>query len=290
MKTYENVFGEIGFAKRYENGLRLSVNALYEDRKPIDNTTKFTLFKKDSGNITPNYPYDRISSQFTPHQALVLSLDVSFRPGQKYIQFPNSKIPIGSKYPTFNLNYTKGINNVFGSDVNFDKWKFSVYDDINLKIGGLIKYRVAIGGFLNNKSVYIQDYQHFNGNLTAAASDYLNSFQLVSYYAFSNTEPFYVEAHTEHHFNGLITNKIPYFKKLNWYLVAGTNTFYVNEKNNHVEVFVGIENILKIFRIDFVAGYDNGRQSRTALRIGFGGLIGGNMSVNRKGGNVSFSF
>ena len=290
MKTYENVFGEIGFAKRYENGLRLSVNALYEDRKPIDNTTKFTLFKKDSGNITPNYPYDRISSQFTPHQALVLSLDVSFRPGQKYIQFPNSKIPIGSKYPTFNLNYTKGINNVFGSDVNFDKWKFSVYDDINLKIGGLIKYRVAIGGFLNNKSVYIQDYQHFNGNLTAAASDYLNSFQLVSYYAFSNTEPFYVEAHTEHHFNGLLTNKIPYFKKLNWYLVAGTNTFYVNEKNNHVEVFVGIENILKIFRIDFVAGYDNGRQSRTALRIGFGGLIGGNMSVNRKGGNVSFSF
>ena len=290
MKTYENVFGEIGFAKRYENGLRLGVNALYENRKPIDNTTKFTLFKKDSSNITPNYPYDRISSQFTPHQALVLSFDVSFRPGQKYIQFPNSKMAIGSKYPTFNLNYTKGINNVFGSDVNFDKWKFTVYDDLNFKIGGLLKYRIGIGGFLNDKSVFIQDFQHFNGNLTAAASEYVNSFQLVSYYANSTTATFYTLAHLEHHFNGLLTNKIPYFRQLNWHLVAGTNTFYVNEKSNHVEVFVGIENILKIFRVDFVAGYDNGRQSRTALRIGFGGLIGGNMSVNGKGGNVSFSF
>ena len=290
MKTYENTFGNIGFSKRYENGLRFSINALYEDRKPLDNTTRYSFFKKDSGNITPNYPHDRISSQFTPHQALELSLDVSFKPGQKYIQFPNSKIPISSKYPTFNFNYTKGINSILGSDVNFDKWKFSVYDDINLRIGGLIKYRIGIGGFLNNKSVYIQDFHHFNGNLTAAASDYLNSFQLVSYYAFSNTAPFYVQIHTEHHFNGLLTNKIPLFNRLNWHLVAGTNTFYVNENSNHVEVFAGIENILKIFRIDFVAGFDNGKQTRTALRIGFGGLIGGNMSTSGKGGAVSISF
>jgi len=290
MKTYENVFGEIGFARRYENGLRLSINALYEDRKPIDNTTRFTLFKKDSSNLTPNYPFDRINSQFTPHQAVVLSLDVSFKPGQKYIQFPDSKVPVGSKYPTFSLNYTKGINNILGSDVNFDKWKFSINDDLNFRIGGLLKYRVGVGGFLNDKSVHIQDFQHFNGNLTAAASEYVNSFQLVSYYAGSTTASFYALAHLEHHFNGLLTNKIPYFRRLNWHLVAGTNTFYVNENSNHVEVFAGIENILKFFRIDVVVGYDKGLPTRTALRIGFGGLIGGNMSMNRKAGNVSFSF
>jgi len=290
MKTYENAFANVIFNKRYENGLRLSINALYEDRKPLDNTTKFTFFKKDSIHITPNYPYDRISGQFTPHQALQLSVDVSFKPGQKYIQFPDSKVPLSSKYPTFNFNYTKGINKILGSDVNFDKWKFSVYDDLNFRIAGLLKYRIGIGGFINNKSVFIQDYQHFNGNLTAAASDYVNSFQLVSYYAFSNTEPFFVQAHLEHHFNGLLTNKIPYFRKLNWFLVAGTNTFYVNTNNNHVEVFAGIENILKLFRVDVVAGIDKGSPNRLAVRIGYGGLIGGNMSINRKDGSVSFGF
>ncbi|MBL0358465.1 MAG: carboxypeptidase-like regulatory domain-containing protein [Chitinophagaceae bacterium] len=225
MKTYENVFGNIIYSKRYENGLRFNINALYENRKPLNNTTKYTFFKKDSVHITPNFPYDRISSQFAPHQALIVGFDVSFKPGQKYIQFPDSKMPISSKYPTFTFNYTRGINKVLGSDVDFDKWKFSVYDDVNFRIAGLLKYRVGIGGFLNDKSVFIQDYQHFNGNLTAAASDYVNSFQLVSYYAFSNTAPFFVQAHLEHHFNGLLTNKIPYFRKLNWHLVAGTNTF-----------------------------------------------------------------
>ncbi len=289
MKTYENSFAGAGFSKRYESGLRLSINALYEDRKPLENTSKFTLFKKDSIHITANYPEDRLTTQFTAHKAFLVSVDLSFKPGQKYIQFPNSKLPFGSKYPTFNFNYTKGINSVFGSDVNFDKWKFSVYDDINLRIGGLIKYRIGIGGFFNNKAVYIQDFHHFNGNLTAAASDYLNSFQLVSYYAFSTTAPFYIQVHTEHHFNGLLTNKIPVFKRLNWNLVAGTNTFYVNNNNNHVEIFAGIENIFKIFRVDVVQGYNLGKASGTAVRVGLGGIIGGSMSRNGTGA-VTLSF
>lgn len=290
MKTYENTFGSIGYSKKFENGLQLKLNGLYEDRRPLNNTTKFTIFKKDSADITPNYPFDRINNQFTPHQALIAGVEISFKPGQKYIQFPYSKMAVGSKYPTFTVSYAKGIKSIFGSDVDFDKWKFSLNDDLNFRIGGLLKYRLGIGGFINSKSVFIQDYQHFNGNLTAAASDYVNSFQLVSYYAFSNTEPLYFQAHLEHHFNGMLTNKIPWFRKLNWHLLAGTNTFYVNDRNNHVEVFAGIENILKLFRIDLVSGFDNGKYTSTALRIGFGGLIGGNMAINQKDGTVSIGF
>jgi hypothetical protein len=250
------------------------------------------VFKNDSVHITPNYP-DRVTGQFipfAPHQATLLNAEISFKPGQKYIQFPYSKMPLGSKYPTFTATYTKGIKNLFGSDVDFDKWKFMVDGNINFRIGGLTKYRAGLGGFINSKSVFMQDYQHFNGNLTAAASDYLNSFQLVSYYAFSNTEPLFLQGHLEHHFNGMLTNKIPFFRKLNWHLVAGTNTFYVNKNNNHVEVFGGIENILKLFRVDVVSGFDAGKYIGTAVRIGFGGLIGGNMSMNQKNGSVSIGF
>ena len=290
MKTYENWFGTVGFSKRYENGLRLSVHALYEDRRPLHNTTKFTFSRKDSIFITPNYPVERFPAQFTPHQALMMGFEISFKPGQRYIQFPDSKVPLGSRYPTLAFSYTRGFNKLLGSDVDFDKWKFSVYDDLNLRLGGLLKYKLVLGGFLNDRQVFMQDYQHFNGNLTVAASDYVNSFQLVSYYAFSNTEPFFVQAHLEHHFNGLLTNKIPGFRNLNWHLVAGTNTFYVTPENNHVELFVGLENILKIFRIDWVTGFDRGKYTGQGIRLGFGGLIGGNMSINRRDGSVSFRF
>ena len=288
LKNYEALFAKIGFNKKYESGFQFTINALYEDRKPLNNTTNFTVFKKDSSNLTVNYPYEQLTAQFTPHKAVIVSIDISYKPGQRYIQLPYSKIPIGSKYPTFSFNYTKGINNILGSNVQFDKWCFAIHDDVNFKLAGLLKYKIGIGGFLNNKQVFIQDYQHFNGNLTIAASEYLNSFQMASYYANSTTASFYALAHVEHHFNGLVTNKIPLFRKLNWHLVAGSNTFYVNEKNNHIEIFAGLENIFKIFRVDFVAAYINGRTPITGIRIGFGGLIGG--GVQKQGKNVTISF
>ena len=289
MKTYENYFGSVGFTKRFESGLRLAINTLYEDRIPLENTANFTLIKKDSVNITPNYPYEKIAQQFTPHQAVIISFDVSIKPGQQYIQFPNNKIPVGSKYPTFSFNYTKGIENIFGSDVNFDKWKFSISDEKNLKLAGTIKYKIGIGGFLNSKKILIQDYQHFNGNRTTAASEYVNSFQLAKYYANSTTAKFYSIGHIEHHFNGLLTNKIPLFKRLNWNLVAGSNAFYVNNKNNYAEGFIGLENIFKILRVDFVAAYANGNKGLTGIRIGFGGVIGGGVRTSGSGRNRSLS-
>jgi hypothetical protein len=290
MKTYENYFGSITYRKRFESGLQFFANALYENRIPLNNSTNFTIYKNDSIRLTPNYPYEKISAPFEPHQAFILTTAVSFRPGEHYIQLPYSKIPIGSKYPTFTLAYSKGISNIFGSDANFDKWKFSVVGEKNLRLAGLFKFHLGAGGFLNNKTVFIQDYHHFNGNRSLAASEYVNSFQLASYYGSSTTTSFFTYGHVEHHFNGLLTNKIPLFKRLNWQLVAGSNAFYVNNTNNHLEIFAGLENILKTFRVDFVAAYENGRQGSTGIRIGAGGILGGSVKLNREDNSASISF
>ncbi len=279
MKIYENWFGEIGYTKRFENGLTMRIGGLYEDRLPLDNTTNFTFRRRDSVKMTPNYPYEITNKQFDRHQVLQLSIDFSFRPGMRYIQLPYTKFPIGSKYPLLSFNYTKGIKNLLGSDADFDKWRFTISDDKNLKLLGLLKYKFVVGGFINDRRVPLQDYQHFNGNRFFGASEYLNSFQLASYYAYSNTRPIFGIMHLEHHFNGLLTNKIPLFRRLNWTLVAGTNAFYVNQKINYIEAFAGIENIFKIFRLDVVTGLENGRQGMTRLRLGAGGLIGGSFKA-----------
>jgi hypothetical protein len=85
----------------------------------------------------------------------------------------------------------------------------------------------------------------------------------------------------------LITNKIPLFKRLNWNLVAGGNAFYVNSKSNYVEFFGGIENILKLFRVDFVAAYNNGKKGLVGIRIGTGGILGSNMNLDNGRGRRS---
>jgi hypothetical protein len=294
MKTYENYFGNIIFNKKYESGLSFTLGGLYEDRIPLQNTSFFNFKGKDS--LEANFPIERIDvSRLFRHQAVIASAEISFKPGQRYIQFPRTKIPIGSKYPTFTLNYTKGIDAVLGSDVDFDKWSLGVFDDKNLKLAGTLKYKFSVGGFLNRKKVNIQDFQHFNGNQLAASSEYVNSFQLAKYYANSTTANLYGQGHLEHHFNGLLTNKIPLFKKLNWNLVAGANAFYVNSGNNYTEVFAGLENIFKVLRIDFVAAYENGKVGKTGIVIGAGGILGGGAKPEKKsspsrGNSVTISF
>jgi hypothetical protein len=279
MKTYENNFASFTFKKRFDNDIRLNASLLYEDRIPLANTTDYSFAKNDKA-FTPNYPFEKLNAPFIPHQAVIATLQLQYQPGQRYMQFPKNRIPLGSKYPTFALEYQKGINGLLGSDADFDKWKFSIWDDMNFKLKGKLSYRISMGGFLNNKQVFIQDYQHFNGNQLLLASEYLNSFQLAPYYTNSTTASFYATANIEHHFNGLFTNKIPLFRRLNWNLVAGANAFYVNSNNNYIEVFGGIENILKVFRVDVVSSYLNGKNGQVGIRIGLGGLLGSAIRFN----------
>ena len=283
LKTYENIFVNYGYSKKFESGFQFGINALYEDRIPLLNTTRFVFHKKDTINLTPNYPFEKIrAADFTRHQALILSFDISIKPGLHFIQYPNRKVPIDSKLPTFSLNYSKGFKGILGSDVNFDKWRFSIRDDKNLKLAGTFHYKIGVGGFINRKNVFIQDYQHFNGNQSILAGEYLNSFQLAPFYANSTTATFFSIVHLEHHFNGLATNKIPFFNRLNWNVVAGGNSFFINQSDNYSELFVGLENILKVFRVDFVAAYQNGQRSTTGIRIGTAGLLGDGIKIRGK--------
>jgi hypothetical protein len=92
----------------------------------------------------------------------------------------------------------------------------------------------------------------------------------MPYYKYSTDNPFFSTVHVEHHFNGLLTNKIPGFRKLNWFLVGGSNALYVNSQNKYVEAFVGLENIFKIIRLDFVMNFEPGLIQRTGFKLAIG--------------------
>ena len=280
MKLYEAWFGKVEYNNKFENGLRINITVNYEGRLPVENSTEFSFFYKGR-EVLPNHPYELADVPFGRHAALVSSATVAYQPGQYYIEYPRSKQPIGSKYPTFELQYAKGIPDLFNSTADFDKWRFSVYDDVNLRLFGTLRYRLSAGGFINARQVDIPDFQHFNGNQVIFTLNYLNTFQLAPYYRYSNIEKLYGVVHAEHHYNGLLTNKIPLLNKLKWNLVTGTNTFYVNRDNYYVELFAGLENILKIFRVDFVTAAQAAPGNRFGVRIGFGGVIGGAVRVER---------
>jgi hypothetical protein len=277
MKIYEKNFGEVTARHQFNNGLRLTFAASYEDRIPLTNTdTSFTWVKWDNRRFTSNYPEELQPGSFVRHQALLTSVKIRWQPGQKFVQYPTRLVSLGSDQPVFKLDITKAWKNVLGSDVGFSKWMVNVEDDFNMRLGGIVRYNFGLGGFFGNGNVQLPDWQHFNGNLTIVARQYTHSFQLAPYYANSTKDNFYGTGNFEWHLNGFLTNKIPLIRRWNWGLVTGSNAFYVDKSRNYFEFFVGIENILKVMRIDFVWGYDGfNNKPKSGIVIGFSGILTG---------------
>lgn len=273
LKIYEARFARIEYARGLEGGFVWSNSLEYQDRLPLENTTDFYIMKHDTNKFTPNYP-DTTKQNLTPHQAFIVHLNLRFQPGTRYVEFPGRKISIGSKYPVFDLEYTTALPNVFGSDLSYGKWQLRIAQVANLKLAGALYYQVNFGGFLYKDSLQDPDYIHFKGTSTHFSESVKARFLLVSSYYLSNASRFYTAAFVEHHFNGLITNKIPLFRKLKWNLVVGANGLWYKPDHYYLEPFVGLENILRFFRVDYVYSIESNGSHRHGFRFGLSGALG----------------
>lgn len=272
LKIYERWQAGLSFRQNLGNGFSWRAGVEYQQRLPLENTTDFTWASEKTGGFTDNTPKELMGLGWTKHNAVLGRIALSYQPGFTYVQYPDRKVPRGSDWPVFTLEYEKGIPNLLDSKVDFDKWRFSIEDNFKLNLLGAFAYNVAAGGFLNDKYVGLPDMRHLLGNQVYAASPYLSSFQLAPYYRFSNTADLYGEAHVEWNLQGLITNKIPMLRQARWFLVAGNNTFYADKNLYYTEAFLGVDNLgvnfIRFLRVDFVKGWDSFKEQYTGIRIG----------------------
>ncbi len=269
LKAYEERF--VRFSHRIEpvNGLMFWAGGGFAERSNLKNTHLLSIFpikKRDWEENVPNNPeYER--SDYGDHRILSFDVRLRWNPGTKYISRPDQKIILGSKWPSFYLSYRKAIPNVGGAIANFDYLEFEISDEIKMGLAGTTRYIVKTGGFPNNKVVPFQDYRHFFADRTVFGKNYLDGFQLLHYYV-NSTDNWFVEAHYVHHFDGFLFNKIPGIRKLKWQLVAGGHFVYTPEFGEYGEVNIGIENIFRVMRIDFVTAFASGHRD-FGVRIGF---------------------
>ncbi|MCF1714942.1 DUF5686 and carboxypeptidase regulatory-like domain-containing protein [Flavihumibacter sp. RY-1] len=272
MKLYEAWYGKMQYRKELNNGFVVMGGMQYQDRWSVNNSTDYKWRNLKDREYTPNLPGNLLLAPMEALQAFTTELNITWKPGLRFVEFPDRKLNLGSKYPSMSVGLTKGWKGILGSDVDYLKWETGIRDDLNLKIGGLFQYSVAVGGFLQRDAVQVPDFKHFNGNQLLFATPYMTSFQGLPYYKFSNASRLWMEGHVEHHLNGLLTNKIPGFRQLNWFLVGGVNALWLDGNRHYGEVLLGLENILKIMRVDMVFTFDQGRFAGTYGRLSIRGF------------------
>lgn len=258
MKLFEQYFVRVAYSREIYNGIDASLAVNYAQRMPLENTNHFSFFKSVKTEYTRNgmdLPENNSTNyNITRHNSFRLDLKLHFTFGQKYITRPDSRFRTGSKYPELLIVYKKSIPIKGVSDLNFDFLEGQLEGNIPMKLFGTMHYRFAGGGFPNHKAVSYVDYKHFYGNLFSQGGTDLLGFYLLRYYR-NSTNLWFAEAHIEHHFGGFLFNKIPGIRKLKLDEVVGFHALYTPTRKQYLQVNVGFANILKVLRVDFVAGF-----------------------------------
>ncbi|HEY4198643.1 MAG TPA: DUF5686 and carboxypeptidase regulatory-like domain-containing protein [Mucilaginibacter sp.] len=274
VKYYRSEFGEFGYQHDITKGILWKADLSYANRTQLYNNSYYSINTYTGRRLTSNNPLmpdapatDR-SVLFPQNQALTFTTSFTFTFDQQYVTRPTERTYEPSRYPQIRVNYRKGINGLFGSDVNYDFASVEVFQEhLNTGITGFSAYKFAAGDFFNRDKLYFMDYNHFQGNQGTTFDPTPGSFHFLPFYTYSASGA-YFEAHYEHNFTGYLFNNIPFLRKLKLDEIVGVN--YLTENNNHYysEAYIGIQRL--IFRIDYGFAFSGNHKTLQGFKIFYG--------------------
>ncbi|MFN8356948.1 MAG: DUF5686 family protein [Spirosomataceae bacterium] len=259
-KYYERSFGVVSVKHEALRGVTLTLQADYEERNPLSNTSDYSFKKVANRHFTSNNPQqpDLDDATYSRHRAffvdMLMKLNFDRMTNPSLVVNPS----VGWKYPVVLLRYRRGIPSIGQSAVDFHKLELELTQRFEWKQWGETQYALAAGAFLSKRPTYFIDYFHFAGNQSAFSSSRLDAFFKLDYYAYSSNTRF-LQMHVEHHFNGYFLGKIPLFKKLQWHELVGLKYLHTPDLHNYMEMNIGLENIFKFYRFDWVSNLQNGQ-------------------------------
>lgn len=238
--TYLNQTAGIGHGIKISNGLFLYADIDVAFRRSVSNYK--TNDKIDS--LFDDLLDDNQPIAFDPYNAVYGKLRLEYTPHQRFIREPKEKVILGSSWPTFYVQWRKGVPGIFNSKVDFDFLEFGVKQSIKVGILGTSSYSVKTGSFLNQKDLRLVDYKYQRRGDPLLFSNPSEAFQSLDS-TFATFKRFY-EGHYIHEFNGALLNKIPFFKKIGLREIAGGGFLFAPERNlRYAELFTGVERVFK---------------------------------------------
>jgi len=280
MKIYERDFINLSFKKQISSGFVVSTELNYERRFRLRNNTDFSFidWKRE---FTPNIPeHVTLVDEFNGQQALTFNAEVTYRPNVKYVIRNGVRSPIYRDGAEISLGYYKGINNIFGSELNFDRLEISHKNKFDFGLKGTTFFDIKGGVFLNNNSLGFMDFAHFPGNRSfVTQADPVKSFRLLDYYLYS-TEEYYFQAFLFHRFRKLLLTQLPAARMFGFREGVFANYLYTPDSNNYTEFGYSLEGILNFFRLEVAANFEDLQYKGWGIRVGISTKLGNAVSID----------
>jgi len=223
-----------------------------------------------------------------------LYLNLRWAPNESFYQGKQNRVSFPNKHPVINLKIAGG-SGFIGNDYDYLRLQFNITRRYYISIIGYTDVGLEAGKIFGQVA-YPLLFMH-RANQTYAYLKY--SYNLMNFLEFVSDQ--YASINIDHSFNGFLLNKVPLIKKLklreivtfkalygslaetnnpdyqdNLFLFpaddAGTPLTYTLTSRPYIEAGVGLSNIFRIFRVDFIKRFsytDNPNVDETGFRVQF---------------------
>jgi hypothetical protein len=95
----------------------------------------------------------------------------------------------------------------------------------------------------------------------------VGSYRLMDYYL-NSTSNEYFSANMHYHFRKFLVTRVPKVRMVGMSENVFVNYLYTPSSQNYTEIGYGLEGILRVFRLEFAAGFRDGQYLENGFRIG----------------------
>jgi len=279
-KYLYNEFYKLNYDHEFDDHFSYNLTFTNRTQSPAGSLT----FLNDQNNVFNNIQ-DLTTSE--------VNLQLRYAPNEQFYQGKIYRIPIPNPSPIFEADYTQGLKDVFNSSYAYQKLHLQIDKRVYESQFGFADVRVEAGKIFGQVPYPLLNI--FRANQTYAYDLY--SYNLMNFLEFVGDH--YESINIDQHFQGFFFNKIPLFNKLKWREVASFKGIWggVTDENNpylhsnlyqyplypdgrpityalgstpYIEASVGIENIFKFVRVDFVRRFtylDNPEVAKYGIRV-----------------------
>jgi len=235
----------------------------------FENRTFNPVSSYDFGVLRNLSDVDQAKPDLLTHfQINEVKINLRYARKEYFLQNYYRRVSVNSRVsPIFIFQYTRGFSSLTSNDnLSYHKFQFGLDHTIQAGILGTARY-VIDAGYIPNTIPYPLLRSHL-GNQVVIFNP--NSFNLLNMFDFVSDK--WVSLSYQQYFEGLLLNAIPGISKAKWRLLAqgkvltgamsdnnyalnlqgGSSKFNRLGSTPYIEVGYGIENILRLFRIDFV--------------------------------------
>lgn len=241
------------YFKEFYSGFRYMFTFFNKEYDPYNPLPDVNIFKDEQGNV---------SSTVTNTE---VNLQLRFAYKEKFLEGNYYRFSLGSRYPVVEMRIGVGFKGLLNSSYDYQKVSLTVSDNIKIAPLGSLYVNVFAGKYFGNLPYPLLE--SHPGNEFYAYNKY--AFNMMNQYEFLSDQ--FVGFNLEHSLGNGIFNYIPLIKKLKfrqfWTAkgivgsLSDANTatnldkgfaFKTLEGSPYLEVGTGVENILKLFRVDFI--------------------------------------